>query len=122
MPLSLEEVREAIRQRSGAWTAEETEVSRLVGRGNTSLFGLSLSEPDRVLQLRQAEDLESKAFFSQSTPPPRFTWRDHDGCDWLTSVKNQQTCGSCVSFATCGVLEARCRIARRDCKLSIDLS
>lgn len=42
--------------------------------------------------------------------------------DWMTSVKNQSTCGSCWSHAALGAMEARWNIQNGDPSLDIDLS
>ncbi|HYP08301.1 MAG TPA: C1 family peptidase [Bryobacteraceae bacterium] len=54
--------------------------------------------------------------------PAVVNWRSHQGCDWITAVRDQKNCGACVSFATCAVLEARLRIAKDNCNLNVDLS
>ena len=38
--------------------------------------------------------------------PDAFDWRDIDGKNFITPVKNQQTCQSCCTFAALAVLEA----------------
>ncbi|XP_061575219.1 dipeptidyl peptidase 1 [Cololabis saira] len=42
--------------------------------------------------------------------PERWDWRTIDGVNFVSPVRNQGSCGSCYSFATMGMLEARIRI------------
>lgn len=42
--------------------------------------------------------------------PEHWDWRDVNGVNFVSSVRNQASCGSCYSFATMGMLEARIRI------------
>ena len=53
--------------------------------------------------------------------PVSVDWRNKNG-NWITPIKDQANCGSCVSFATCATMEARARIACNNANLSIDLS
>ena len=46
-----------------------------------------------------------RTFHVTAPPPPAIDWRMHHGINYVTSIKNQRTCGSCVSFATCASLE-----------------
>ncbi len=58
----------------------------------------------------------------QRTLPGAFDWRNHDGGDWLSPVKNQGGCGSCWAFCSVGVAEAAHNIAAGDPDLDLDLS
>ncbi|KAK6296478.1 hypothetical protein J4Q44_G00326200 [Coregonus suidteri] len=42
--------------------------------------------------------------------PERWDWRDVNGVNYLSPVRNQASCGSCYSFSSMGMLEARVRI------------
>ncbi|MBI5667897.1 MAG: S8 family serine peptidase [Chloroflexi bacterium] len=42
--------------------------------------------------------------------PASLDWRNYQGGNWLTAVRNQGSCGSCWAFAAVGVLEAALKI------------
>ncbi|KAL0973447.1 hypothetical protein UPYG_G00203780 [Umbra pygmaea] len=42
--------------------------------------------------------------------PKSWDWRNINGVNYLSPVRNQASCGSCYSFASMGMLEARVRI------------
>ncbi|KAG7503199.1 hypothetical protein JOB18_033529 [Solea senegalensis] len=42
--------------------------------------------------------------------PEQWDWRNINGVNFVSPVRNQASCGSCYSFATMGMLEARIRI------------
>jgi len=54
--------------------------------------------------------------------PTSFDWRDYQGINWMTSVKNQGSCGSCWAFATLGVVEALHNIKSLNPDLDLDLA
>ncbi|KAF7699739.1 hypothetical protein HF521_002697 [Silurus meridionalis] len=42
--------------------------------------------------------------------PEQWDWRNVNGVNYVSPVRNQASCGSCYSFATMGMLEARIRV------------
>ena len=54
--------------------------------------------------------------------PTHFDWRDNGGYNYMTSVKNQGGCGSCVGFAAVGTVEAQYKITYRNPSWNLDLS
>ncbi|MCO4772107.1 MAG: hypothetical protein KDA24_18890 [Deltaproteobacteria bacterium] len=54
--------------------------------------------------------------------PPAFSWRDHEGADWMMPVRNQRQCGSCAAFGITAMLEIRVKQDLDEPNLDIDLS
>jgi hypothetical protein len=56
--------------------------------------------------------------------PARWDWRDVDGHDWTTPIKDQlqDVCGSCWAFGSLGGLEAAVKLWANDSELDVDLS
>ena len=42
--------------------------------------------------------------------PEEFDWRNVDGKNYVSPVRNQGSCGSCYAFATMAMFEARVRV------------
>ena len=54
--------------------------------------------------------------------PSLFDWRDKDGENWVTPVKDQKHCGSCWAFASTACVEAKVNIVMNDPDFDVDLS
>jgi hypothetical protein len=54
--------------------------------------------------------------------PASFDWRNNGGNNYVTAVRNQGACGSCVAFGTIATVEATIRVTRQNPGLAIDLS
>nr|XP_055053451.1 dipeptidyl peptidase 1 [Misgurnus anguillicaudatus] len=62
--------------------------------------------PRRIRPVTVAADVQKMA----AGLPERWDWRDVNGVSYVSPVRNQAACGSCYSFATMGMMEARVRI------------
>lgn len=56
------------------------------------------------------------------TSSANFDWRNFNGSNWMTPIKNQGSCGSCWAVATVAAFEAKIKIQTNRPDLVIDLS
>jgi C1A family cysteine protease len=54
--------------------------------------------------------------------PSSWDWRNKDGKDWTTPIKDQGNCGSCYAFGSYAAMESCIKIKSNKPNLSIDLS
>ena len=59
---------------------------------------------------------------SPNAPLATFDWRNYNGGNWLTPVKDQGGCGSCWAFSAVGASEAAHNIANNNPDLDLNLS
>lgn len=112
-------------QRAGAhWEAGPTSFSHYYDAdpSGTKHFGLSF-DPDKAKKdVIRTRTTESTLFKIAAPPPAKIDWRNASGNNYVTSVKDQSSCGACVAFATCASLESRILIATGDTNALMDLS
>jgi C1A family cysteine protease len=63
--------------------------------------------------------LKGMKLLSVAALPSAFDWRNHNGRNFISSVKYQGSCGSCFAFATVAALESKLSIGE---KPGLDLS
>jgi C1A family cysteine protease len=119
--LPAREVQAAIQRAGFRWEARDTRISELARDIRPgSLFGLNIGEPERLKLLQEAAVASTK--FAAVAPTPSFIdWRSNNG-NWVTKVRYQGTCGSCVAHATCAAIESRALIALNTPNAQLDLS
>lgn len=122
-PASPASLQSAIDEKGYSWTAGPTALSELSASEQKSFLGLDVDKAELQAMsaaISAAEKVELSSFAAFAAPVS-VDWRNNGG-NWVTPIKNQANCGSCVSFATCATLESRVRIACKNAGFSIDLS
>ncbi|WP_083467988.1 C1 family peptidase [Methylobacterium tarhaniae] len=105
----------------GEWVAKDNHISATILKSGTMAF---MGIRDAAAVIEEDDDLSSKTepqLASLAPPPSKVDWRNNNG-NYVTEIKYQGACGSCVAFAVCAMLESRVRILRNDPNLEIDLS
>ncbi|MHC4534153.1 MAG: C1 family peptidase [Planctomycetota bacterium] len=109
----LAEIRAAIKAKGANWTAGESWVTRL--------------SPEERRKLLGEMTMESGSQESSDPPPTdgyptAIDWRNVGGYNWITPIRDQASCGSCVAFGSCATVESLARIEQGQPTLDIDLS
>jgi len=108
------------------WIPAETKISQLPEEDLQRLCGLVLKETDKK-NIQKAENMidsfKSIKAVSQYAVPTKWRWNDV-GCEnWITPIRDQGSCGSCVAFGTLGALESVLKIKHyNNSNTIIDLS
>jgi len=79
------------------------------------LGGISLENTPQAAVLPPLSD-------TTASLPSKLDWRNYQGLDWTTPVKNQGNCGSCWAFAVIAGIESRMKIRNGNAAFNPDLS
>jgi C1A family cysteine protease len=93
-------IQQAIRAKKAKWVAKENPISRLPAETRRRLLGGRIDDRDTGAPL-----LDPHAALGPI--PAAYDWRNVGGKNFVTPVRNQQTCGSCWVFAPVAALEAK---------------
>ncbi len=105
-------VNQAILQAGARWTAGTTSVARL-------------SDAERALRCGTIPTTVPKDQLMEipvGVVPPMFDWRQWNGGDWTTPIRDQGNCGSCWDFSAIGVFDALLNIRAGNPALDLNLS
>ena len=119
---TLQALQTSIKRKGFDWVAAETPQSTLSESEQKSLLGLSVNEAELEATAAAIKSMESLSALSAAPAAPAMVdWRSNAG-NWVTPIKDQQNCGSCVAFGTVATLESRLRIACKNANMAVDLS
>lgn len=126
-PKELAELQAALLRESAGWQAAITSMSALSDADKRARLGYvpgpdepSLAEREQMaLASFQAYRVEREMAFGY---PVAMDWRSHGGRNFITPVRDQGGCGSCVAFGTSAAVEGALRAGINDPNFPVDYS
>jgi len=114
--LTLNEIRQAIAEKGARWEARETSVFQLPPEERRRLCGAQRVFP-------RPEDIKAPPFFfPQADELTTLDWRNYNGHNWTTPIRDQAGCGSCVAFGCMAAFEASISVTFNSPEPTYDLS
>jgi C1A family cysteine protease len=104
------------------WTAAPNELTALPQAEREERLGVIVTREELArlaAETAQMAAQEQLAFGAAFAAPTAVNWQSQG---YVTPVKNQGGCGSCVSFCSCSVIESAVRIKLQNPSYAIDLS
>jgi C1A family cysteine protease len=122
---SIQMIANSIKNEGLNWTAGDTELTALSPAEQRAHLGVIVT-PEEMQKLTEETRMQASAEVQMREylfeTPTSFDWRNVGGQNYVTSVKNQGSCGSCVAFCTCAVMESAVRIKLGNPTYNVDLS
>ncbi|MFA5322659.1 MAG: C1 family peptidase, partial [Smithella sp.] len=108
-----DEIKKAIGQRNARWSARDTKISKKSSSERKKRLGSQI--PTQITQ-------EKILVTTSAAVPGSLDWRNYNGNNYVTSVKEQGSCSDCWAFATTAALESNKLISNNTPDVLFDLS
>ena len=123
----IKSIQDAIASAGFSWQPANNLFSGMSEQEKDKYLGYIPGPNDDSLEVQEKIGVENYNLFKSSSSlssfaaPAALDWRNKDGQNFVTPVKNQASCGSCVAFGTASSVESSVKI-QRGAGYSIDLS
>jgi C1A family cysteine protease len=122
---NIKDITKAILDSKAQWVASETPLSKMSKEDKQKRLGcipegaITLEELETTLIARSEE---VAMLVGEAGYPASYDLRNVGGQNFITPIKDQALCGSCVAFGTCATVEGTFRRQRNNPNLATDLS
>lgn len=116
--LDLESIRSALQDRDG-WRAGPTPLMELSAEERRLHLGAELPSGEPSWSARERSAQEAARHAGRADAPAAV---DLHGAGYITPVRDQGSCGSCVAFGSIAAIEGTARFKAQQASLAIDLS
>jgi C1A family cysteine protease len=111
--LSVSAVQEAVSKSGATWEAGPTTLTAVAATEWPDFLGLVVTKEELAATAAAIKAVtQLDAVRLAISAPAAIDWRNNGG-NFITPIKNQNPCGSCVSFGTIATIESRMNIACR---------
>ncbi|HEX4883612.1 MAG TPA: C1 family peptidase, partial [Casimicrobiaceae bacterium] len=124
----LKRIADAVSVQNAGWKAGVTTMTALSDAERKARLGFvpppgapTLADIDQALRTK-GRPQEPFVAAAAMGAPPAYDLRNVGGKNFITPVRDQGSCGSCVAFGTCAVLESTLRVSLDQPTLAVDLS
>lgn len=119
------QLRSLLTEKRETWRAAETSMSALPDEEFQRRLGAAPPEGVTLADIETAaarQRAEVQASTRAAGAPAAYDLRNVGGKNFITDIKDQGSCGSCVAFGVCAVMEGTLRVQLDDPDRVIDLS